>query len=177
MDDFHIAYLEGLFCAAGPDDYNVATEHGPESVAKALSPMIGRTVRAVLHHFPPDPHNLDPKTWGGGCCDWQPNPCPAGHHDRPNWLFHQDVKGVLRRHAIPYGPLMEEVTWSVVGWRGPVLLDFNKMRRHYGRLAVITDFDPKGADLGAADVEKVMDLGEKLKMLVRVMERMGGKGS
>jgi hypothetical protein len=177
VDDFHVAYLEGLFCQAGPDDYNVVVDGSPHSVAKALAPMVGRQVHAVLQHFPPDLDNLNPAEWGGGCCDWQPNLCPAGHHERPNFLFNQDVKGVLRRHSASYGPLMEEVSWSVEGTGYPVFLEFDKMRRHHGRLAVLTEFDPEDVTLTDADVEKIAVVGGKLKELVRALERMGGKGS
>jgi len=169
MDTFHIAYLEGLFLQAGPGDYNVSGNNGPESVAKALAPMLGRWVRVLMHHFPPDPKRIPPGEWGSGCCHWQPNPCPAGHHERPNFLFHQESSGVLHYDEERPNP------WWVNQDGYPVYLNFSNMRRHYGRLAVHTKLDLSEGPIPDADkLSRVVDLAEKARSLIEVLERLKG---
>jgi hypothetical protein len=137
MDDFKAVLAEGVFTRNG------MAIHGPRdtTVEAELRPLVGKRVRLAMHHLPPNLHNLNPDKWGGGSCLWQPSPCPAGHHERPDYLFNLSAEGVLWDREKYDG-------WCIERLDGTILdLPFRKMAGHHGRLAAAT----------LIDVEKMRD--------------------
>jgi|GEM_PF-3222720 len=93
-----VVVLSGVFYRQDDNLLVADDELGTVSVEKALEPMLGETVTFVAHHCPPDPPL--PDRWGGGCCLEEPSGhCHVGHHDRPNYLYEVNSKGVLRYDA------------------------------------------------------------------------------
>jgi len=107
-NEFDALLLEGIFSVEGPlptrenfdqlrvkdivvvDDAGVTT-----NVVEALQPFVGRDVQLSVHHWPPEPLQID--RWGGGCCFWQPYGwCPqAHHHEGEGHLVEMSGRGKL----------------------------------------------------------------------------------
>jgi hypothetical protein len=132
----------------------------PESgshIDDQLAPFEGRAVVACVHHYPPDPPTGG---WGGGSCMWQPTgACPAGHHDRPDWLHHVSVTGPLLRDGSG---------WSVSG--EPLRLEL--LDGHRSRVALVEVFDAAAVTSGSA--EDLLKRAEGLSEILRgLTEKLG----
>jgi len=112
-----------------------------------LSVLEGQRVKFAAHHLPPTTQP-DPSKWGGGCCLWQPSgKCPAGHHERPTWLFNISLEGVLIRTG---------EAWSVESFDGKTTaLSLREMLvGHHARITSAT----------LLDVEKMREAVESKNM-------------
>ena len=114
--------LAGLFYRHRGD--LVVEEQG--AVNDVLAPFVGQSVHLVLHHAPQEKGS---KRWGLGSCLWQPNNCPAGHHEFPERLLNFMAKGVLARN---------KRVWEVAGKPIP----FGLVEGHFARL-VLSPLPPK----------------------------------
>jgi hypothetical protein len=145
------------------DPYCIQTDDGcSRQVAASLQPFLGQRVRFALHHLPLAPES---GRWGGGCCLWQPAPCPAGHHERPGYLYNVTGEGILRR-----GP------WRLEQFDGtPLLLDLAPMDGHVGRLACVSLVDAERMRdiVAASGLEAV---GVQANELADLLGRLKGTG-
>lgn len=146
MEGFRALLLEGVFYNDGPR-FLCASHKGIEDVPSVLSSVEGQRVKFAAHHLPPTTQP-DPTKWGGGCCLWQPSGrCPAGHAERPSWLFNISLEGVLLRSGD---------AWSVQSFDGQTtVLSLQEMLiGHHARIATAT----------LLDVEKMRDVVESNNM-------------
>jgi len=192
MAGFHPVLLEGVFYFSEdpyPDsngelhdgfmDLMVAPPHGaPQSVYKALEPLIGQRVQLAMHHVPPMP--IDATRWGGGSCLLEPTGyCPFGHHNDPNRMFNLAMDGVLvydMDHKKGEGgwwlqtfdgkKTMLPLTHVLLGHRGRIaaasITAVEEMRdalEATGNLAAVEDLGQKANDL--------QDLLSRLKQVVQ----------
>ena len=150
MNTFRTALLEGIFYE---DDGKIVTDKGG-SVEDLLA----------VHFVPQLP--IDPDKWGGGCCLWQPRPCPAGHHEHPDQILNISVRGVLS-HTGGH--------WHIDQMDGKrveiplVLLD-----GHYGRLAAASIFDVQKIreSMGEFDPDQIESLGTQATELRDVLSKL-----
>lgn len=166
MGDMRTVLIEGLFHF---QDGNLVTDRG-DKVVDSLVPFIGQEIQIAIHFIPSIP--LDETKWGGGCCYWQPNPCPAGHHEHPDRLLNVAERGVLRH---------EDGKWSVDKFDGTqkeiplALLD-----GHMGRVAAATIFDMEAMRDALKDItpEALETLGVRATnlrdMLAELKKHTGG---
>ena len=129
MGDLRTVLIEGLFYRDTNGKIN--TDKGVDPVAQ-LEPFLDLDIQFAVHFLPSFP--VDETKWGGGCCHWQPNPCPAGHHDHPDRLLNMAVRGVLGRNP--------DETFTIRTFDGktiPVPLDM--LDGHDARIAAATVFD------------------------------------
>jgi hypothetical protein len=140
--EFHAVLLEGLFYLDENGVLQVRSDGGSiQSVETVLRPLVGEHIQLAVHHLPTG--GVQPGAWGWGCCQWKPAECPAGHHNKPDFLFNFSGNGVLQQEP----------------WRlnlftgGSSEIDFAKMPGHLGRLAAAT----------VPDVEKMRDSLASLK--------------
>lgn len=165
MGDFRAILLEGVFYKNGVDLVCIG-DKGKDSVGENLSSFVGQRVQIAAHHFPPNSSNMG--AWGGGSCLWQTSGhCPAGHHERPSWLYNVSAEGLLQE---------SESGWDVVVFGGATItLPFSHMLPgHHARVLVATVFSveqmrdivsTKGLD---GVVDSVGDLQS-------VLSRLGGR--
>lgn len=144
--------IEGIFSANNGILKVSCVEAQDVRLDHLLSEYAGVQVEINLHHFPSP---VDMTSPGGGSCLWH-GFCPHGHRDRPGWLFHQTLSGVL--------VVMGLQEWSV----GGTLVDLSKMPGHRGRL-VILDLD--GLQEAQADgTSPPDDLVREAEMLADVLK-------
>lgn len=146
MEGFRALLLEGVFYNEGPR-FLCAGARGVEGVSSVLSSVEGQRVRFAAHHLPPTAQP-DLSKWGGGCCLWQPSGrCPAGHAEKPSWLFNISLEGVLLRVGD---------AWFVEGFDGKTTaLTLQEMLiGHHARIATAT----------LLDVEKMREAVESKNM-------------
>ena len=135
--------------------------HSPAGdVGEALAPLVGTHVRVIAHHVVPNPP--DPTRWGGGCCAWKPDPCPAGHHLRPTWLYYVGSSGVL---------VAKDEDWCVEddwGDAHPLHLRTN-LPGHAARLLVVSELSATNLD-GVPSV--VSDMRKRVEALGGVLDAL-----
>ena len=148
--------LDGVFGQDADGLFVHSTEDGRQSVAGMLGEWLGATVTAHLHHFPPQP--IDKTLPGGGACLWNGH-CPHGHRERPGWLLHQDLEGLVES---PDG----EYEWHIGGQR----LMLNQMVGHYGRLIILDDGLVAAPDPNASQE----DLLREAEHLTSLLEALRG---
>jgi hypothetical protein len=86
----------GLFWTSDEGECLVQdSEHESASVDELLRPYEGRMVYIVIRHFPEEP--IQPDSWGGGCCRWEPSECPYWHHHHPTRIYKDASSGVVCR--------------------------------------------------------------------------------
>ena len=166
--DFRVVLAEGVFYE---EKAEVLIRQGPvapaKSVLEELTPLVGKRIRLAMHHLPPNLQALDESKWGGGCCLWQPAPCPAGHHERPGYLLNVTGDGVLRYD--------DKGSWHLDMLDGSKLrLPFDQMVGHFGRLAAATllDVDKLRDTLSPDDLDQVTAMSSKLGSIKEMLERM-----
>lgn len=160
MDAFHTALLEGCFYETD----NVLKNDQGRTVESLLSPLVGQDIHLAIHFVPQLP--IDPSKWGGGCCLWQPSPCPAGHHEHPDRLLNVAVRGRLGR---------EGNRWWVDQMNGKrVDIPLHLLVGHYGRVAAATVFDVQQIreSLEGFSPDQVESLGVQASDLRDVLSRL-----
>jgi len=153
MGAFHTILMEGLFYES---DGKLQTDRG-DFVDEMLRPMIGEDIHLAVHYLPPIP--IDSSKWGGGCCMWQPNPCPAGHHENPDRLLNVTARGWLGQ---------TDGQWWVEQLDGKrVMIPFNLLDGHQARVAAASVFDVEAMrdSLGSITPDQVETLGAQARDL------------
>lgn len=172
-DDFHAILLEGVFYVTDDgDDLMVQPPSGEDQkVADVLEPLLDKQVQFAVHHVPPMPP--DPRRWGGGACLFQPALCPAGHHQRPNWLYNVSGQGTLIRSG--NGWALEKFDGS----RTELQLHLY-LTGHQGRVAAATMFsveEMRDKLAQSGNLDSVDALGSKASdlrdLLARLQQTLG----
>jgi len=165
MEDFRVVLVEGVFSRTGGFFYVQEPGQQPTRLDQILRPLEGQRSRLALHHLPP---TLDETKWGGGSCLWEPHPCPAGHHWRPNFLLNVSGEGILGR---------EDQKWFLDQFDGSRLfLPFELLAGHHGRVAGATLFDVEAMrdslSSSGIDIEQVEGMGERISDLRELLEKV-----
>ena len=126
MSDLRTVLVEGLFYAK---DGKIATDRGVV-LTDLLETLVGHDIHLAVHFTPSTPP--EDGRWGGGCCMWQPVACPFGHHVHPDRIMNVSVQGVLAR---------TDTSYAVTTATGEVVIPFDKLDGHYGRVVAATVFD------------------------------------
>lgn len=164
--DFISVILEGVFYRkTSSNDVWVADQvKGDVCVLDELSPMEGRLIQASMHHKPQNP--IQPR-WGGGCCLWQPSPCPAGHHEDPSYLLNVMGRGVLEIGQGGYCLLQADY--------GDIDLPLHLMDGHYGLLVAVTIIDSDPVGDSDQDVEKAQSaLVDQILSIQKMVAKIRG---
>lgn len=126
-DKAHLIVLSGVFYMDDADLMVADEENGAVRISDALSEVKGKLVSFVAHHCPPDPP--DESRWGGGSCLLERTGyCPAGHHERPRWLYEHSATGRLEESESgwwltkPGGERVQVVLSLLVGHHGQVVV-------------------------------------------------------
>ena len=170
MDNFQVLLIEGVFYERGGDIY--VTMGGSEvSVVERLQSMVGQNIRFAMHHALPGV--IDETKWGGGCCLWQPVPCPAWHHLNPAFLLNVSVEGVLRHAVLRHGGTD---VWRIEQFNGINQdLPLAMLVGHYGRVAAASLVDvAKMRDqvFTSMDSAQVDALGVQAQDIKQVLQRL-----
>jgi hypothetical protein len=140
MGNLRTILLEGLFYT---QEGKLTTGHG-DFLIDHLEPLIGQEIHLAIHFLPPNPPEMD--RWGGGCCMWQPAPCPAGHHEHPDRLLNVAVQGVLGRDTTTD-------RWWIDQFDGKqVVIPFILLDGHHGRVAAASVFDVQKMQESLSDI-------------------------
>lgn len=158
MGDLHTILLEGLGHIRGGKLHIEGNE-----VAGCLGPFVGGDVHLAVHFLPPIPP--DPNRWGGGCCLWEPGPCPAGHREHPDRILNVALRGVLRNDG---------ARWWVDTFDGrSVDVPFDLLDGHYGRVAVATVLSVQAMEevVSNHDLDQIGVRAQDLRDLLNRMQR------
>ena len=165
MPTFPVLLIEGAFYIDTDGRFVATTGDRVVSVDDALDAFEGKHVRIALHHLPVG--SPRPLQWGGGSCAWQSTGvCPAGHHERPMWLYNVSEEGFLTRS----GP----TTWRLERLDGQiVVIDAGQnLLGHSGRVlvaqvATVTEMRDILAESGGHDlVEGLSARADDLRALL-----------
>jgi hypothetical protein len=166
MGEFRALLIEGIFYEDDARRLLCDTGRGVKDVRVDLRALLGQRVRIAAHHLPRDP---DPLRWGGGACLWQPSGrCPAGHHDRPTWLYNFVAEGVLDE---------TEDVFRVEGFDGGVVevALATMLPGHHARVAAATVLSAEAMReaLDASGMESSVEgLGARIENLQEILGRL-----
>ncbi len=168
MSEFKAILVEGIFVRNEGEICVQETSEIPSLVTGKLEPLLGQEVQLAVVHLPRLP--LEPGKWAGGCCLWQPSPCPVGHHINPAYLLNFTATGVLHH---------EGRRWWVTGFDGKEqMLPLEQLEGHHGRIAAATVFHVEKAREALADVdlEDIGALGVKAEELRETLANLANWG-
>jgi len=165
MEGFRALLLEGVFY--NKDSQLLCTSNkGVENLFDMLTSVEGQRIKFAAHHLPPT-LQPDPSKWGGGCCLWQPAKCPAGHSEKPTWLFNLSVEGILVR---------SNAVWSIESFDGKTTaLPLQTMLvGHYARVAAATmlDVEKMREAVASQDLPNVEGLASRAEDLRKLLSRL-----
>jgi len=152
---FQTVLLEGDFNFK-PDGLWVTETSATLLVTQSLTPLLGKSVQAVVQFLPPMP--LDLQRWGGGCCHWQSTGhCPVGHHVNPGLMLDLCRRGVL---------CLDGSTWSLRQDSGELIsLHLSDLDGHRARILMLVDLP---------DVQSIVtDLEQEARRLREFLSRLG----
>lgn len=166
MNDFGIYLTEGVFSNDQEIQLFVSDGSILRNVSIDLDAYVGKRVRISAHHLPPSP--IDPTAWGGGSCLCE-NYCPAGHHNKPTWLYNVSVEGEFSKRS--------PGVWVVSKRDGTEeVLSFGTMLPgHHGRIALATLFSVdqmRDKVLSSGQAESVTGLGTQVDELKYLMKQL-----
>lgn len=138
---------------------------------EVLSGLKGREVQYLVQYLPEG--EPDPSKWGLGCCQWQPSTaCPAGHHERPQYMLNLNGEGRL---------LVSQRGEYVALSKGKVTpLGLTLLEGHRCRLAFVTKFDAE-AEMekvsigGLSSVEDMLEIALKAQAELAKIKKMMGE--
>lgn len=152
---FQTVLLEGDFNLK-PDGLWVTEPTSTLSVTETLTPLLGKSVQAVVQFFPPLP--MDLQRWGGGCCHWQTTGhCPVGHHENPGLMLDLCRRGVL---------CLAGGNWSLLQDSGELQsLHLSDLDGHRARILMLVDLPDAPA--------VVTSLEQEARRLREFLSRLG----
>lgn len=163
MGTFRTVLWEGLFYER---DGQILSDQSQDSLDGLLNPLIGEDIHLAVQFVPPLP--IDPDKWGGGCCMWQPSPCPAGHHLDSTRLLNVAVRGTLERRGSQW--LIHQLDGKTIE------VPFHLLPGHHGRVAAASVFDVQGMrdSLQGLDPDQIESIGVQAADLRDMLARLKG---
>jgi hypothetical protein len=126
-------------------------QSGALDVASVVTPVItDESVHVLAHHRPPEPPMKD--RWGGGSCHLEGSgTCPAGHHERHQWIYSFNVMGRLQTDDEGFVVIAED------GVPHPIRTDF--LVGHRAQLVVVSipNFDQMAEKMRSMNPNNLRD--------------------
>ncbi len=168
MAGTHVVVLKGVFYADPEKGLSVSEEsQGTVSIRDILSTLVGTKVIFFACHKPVEPPCEE--KWGGGCCFYEGlGRCPAGHHERPKWLFQIHRTGNLTAIEDGWGT---EIDGSVTDLH----LGFLEGHRSMIVATSLPSIEGLKEEFEVQDPTDVDELTAKLERLRNLMSQVAGK--